>query len=118
MFRFKQAIIIRNDLKMSTGKIAVQVAHASVSSAEECRRMNIEWYNKWISEGQKKVVLKVQSLQELLKLYDKAKGMKLPVAIIEDAGLTELEPGTVTAVGIGPAPSEEIDKVTGALSLL
>ncbi|MCL7391823.1 MAG: peptidyl-tRNA hydrolase Pth2 [Thaumarchaeota archaeon] len=118
MFKFKQAIVVRNDLKMSTGKIAVQVAHASLSSAEECRKINIEWYNKWIDEGQKKVVLKVPNLQELLKLYDKAKMMKLPVAIIEDAGLTELEPGTVTALGIGPAPSEEIDKVTGNLPLL
>jgi PTH2 family peptidyl-tRNA hydrolase len=118
MLKFKQAIVVRNDLKMSTGKIAAQVAHASLSSAEECRKKNIEWYIKWIDEGQRKVVLKVPDLQELLKLYDKAKMMKLPVAIIEDAGLTELEPGTVTALGIGPAPSEEIDKVTGSLPLL
>lgn len=118
MFEFKQALIIRCDLKMSVGKIAVQAAHASISAAEECRKTNIEWFNKWISEGQKKVVLKAQSLQELLQLYDKAKMMKLPAALIEDAGLTELEPGTITALGIGPAPTDKIDKVTGSLPLL
>ncbi|MEM1583294.1 MAG: peptidyl-tRNA hydrolase Pth2 [Nitrososphaerota archaeon] len=118
MFRFKQAVVVRSDLKMSIGKTAVQVAHASVSSAEECRRMNVEWYNQWLIEGQKKIVLKVQNLDELLKLYDRARSMKLPVALIEDAGLTELEPGTITAIGIGPAPSEQVDKITGDLSLL
>lgn len=118
MFRFKQVIIIRSDLKMSIGKIAVQAAHASVSSAEECKRINIEWFNQWFIEGQKKIVLKVQDLEELLKIYDKARSMKFPVALIEDAGLTELEPGTITALGIGPAPSEQIDKITGNLPLL
>lgn len=118
MFRFKQALIVRTDLKMSVGKTAVQVAHASISSAEECRRMNIEWYSQWLMEGQKKIVLKVETLEELINLYEKAKSMKLPVALIEDAGLTELEPGSVTALGIGPAPSEQINKITGNLPLL
>ncbi|MEM1676978.1 MAG: peptidyl-tRNA hydrolase [Nitrososphaerota archaeon] len=51
-------------------------------------------------------------------MYLEAKNMNLPVAIIEDAGLTELEPGTSTAVGIGPAPAKEIDKITGSIPLL
>lgn len=115
---FKQVIIVRSDLKMSIGKTAVQVAHASVSALEECRRMYPAWVNVWMREGQKKIVLKVRDEQELYQIYRKAKNMDLPVAIIEDAGLTELEPGTPTTVGIGPAPAKEIDKITGSIPLL
>ncbi|MEN2974113.1 MAG: peptidyl-tRNA hydrolase Pth2 [Candidatus Caldarchaeales archaeon] len=115
---FKQAIVVRSDLNMSIGKTAVQVAHASLSAAEECRRIHPEWYDRWIREGQKKIVLKVRGSQALYDLFGKAKDMDLPVAIIEDAGLTELEPGTTTALGIGPAPNEKIDKITGSLPLL
>ena len=117
-FSYKQAIIIRVDLKMSVGKIAAQAAHAAVSAAEECRKIKPEWFRGWFMEGQKKVVLRVSGLEELERLHEEAKARGLPTSIIEDAGLTELPPGTVTALGIGPAPSELLDKITGRLKLL
>lgn len=117
-YKMKQAVVVRSDLKMSVGKTAVQVAHAAVSAAERCRKTRPEWFEEWLREGQKKVVLKVNSIQELYRLFEAAREMGLPAEIIEDAGLTELEPGTVTALGIGPAPSEKIDRITGSLPLL
>ncbi|MCW7072190.1 MAG: hypothetical protein OCU12_07715, partial [Methanophagales archaeon] len=62
--------------------------------------------------------LKAGSLEEIYRLRDAAERLGLPSAVVEDAGLTEVPPGTVTAVGIGPASAEEIDKVTKDLELL
>ncbi len=111
-------IVIREDLQLSCGKIAVQVAHAAVEctlKAEKSKNPNLK---EWLREGQKKVVLRVKSLREIYELEFKARNMGLNTAIIKDAGLTEVPPGTVTCVGIGPGPEEIINKVTGSLPLL
>jgi len=114
----KQVIIVRKDLKMGTGKIAAQVAHASVLAYERSRIKNSTWLKTWYNFGQPKVVLKVNSLEELEEIRKKAEAHDLPVVIVRDAGLTQLEPGTATCLGIGPAPSVLIDRVTGGLKLL
>lgn len=114
----KQVIAVRTDLEMSKGKLAVQVAHASVSAAFEAFRHKREWFEEWWSSGQKKVVVRVSGEEELVKLYERALRSGLPASLIRDAGLTELPPGTTTAVGIGPAPDDKVDELTGGLKLL
>ncbi len=94
------------------------MAHASLSAYELCRRKRPEWVEKWKKEGQKKVVLKVASLKELLELKELAEREGIPCYLVKDAGLTQVEPGTVTALGCGPAPEEVIDKVFNRLKLL
>jgi PTH2 family peptidyl-tRNA hydrolase len=117
-FRYKQVIVFRSDLKLSKGKIAAQAGHGAVSAAEEARKHNREWWKAWMDEGQCKIVVKVKNEEELLTLEKQAKNLTLPCALIIDRGLTEVPPGTITCLGIGPAPSEIIDKLTGKLSLL
>ncbi|MBI2183920.1 MAG: peptidyl-tRNA hydrolase [Thaumarchaeota archaeon] len=117
-FRFKQVIVVRGDLKMGRGKTAVQVAHAALAAAEEARSRKREWFDRWLQEGQAKIAVKVSSLEELLELKRRAEQKRLPVALIEDRGLTQLPPSTVTCMGIGPAPSDELDPLTGDLKLL
>ena len=117
-FKFKQVILVRTDLSMSKGKIAVQVGHAAVTASNEAREKFNNWWKAWIEEGQCKVALKVNSSAELFELKEKAEKIGLPTALIQDRGLTEIPPGTITCVGIGPGPSELIDEVTGKLPLL
>lgn len=116
--KIKQVIVVRADLKMSKGKMAVQVAHASVSAAEDSRTRFSTWWRNWLIQGQRKVVVKVKSKDELIKIFNEARKMGLPVSLISDRGLTELKPGTITCIGIGPAPEKLIDKITGNLPLL
>jgi len=117
-FRYKQVIVFRSDLKLSKGKIAAQAGHAAVSAAEEARMYHRKWWEEWIREGQRKIAVKVKSEKELVILEKQAKELGLPCSLIIDKGLTEIPPGTVTCLGIGPAPAEKVDKITGMLSLL
>jgi len=117
-FRYKQVIVFRSDLELSKGKIAAQAGHAAVSAAEESRKNREEWWRAWIKEGQCKIAVKVKSEKELLALEKQAKKLALPCALIIDRGLTEIPPGTITCLGIGPAPAEKIDKITSMLPLL
>lgn len=103
---------------MGKGKIAVQVGHATITASEEARRHHPDWWKQWFNEGQCKVVVKVNSESELHDLKRKAVDLGLPAAIIHDSGLTQVEPGTATCLGIGPAPAETVDKITGTLPLL
>ncbi|TFG10644.1 peptidyl-tRNA hydrolase [Candidatus Thorarchaeota archaeon] len=103
---------------MTRGKIAVQVAHGAVSAAEKARTGPQEVWRAWMREGQKKVAVKVNSEEAILDLERRAIAEGLPRAVIRDAGMTELPPGTVTVIGLGPARSNEIDKITGDLKLL
>lgn len=117
-FEFKQVLVVRTDLKMSRGKMAVQTAHAAVSSAEEARKHSPTTWRKWLWEGQKKVAVKVVSEADLIALREKAERAGIPTYLVRDRGLTELPPGTVTTLGIGPASTKTIDKITGDLQLL
>jgi len=113
----KQAIIIRSDLGMSKGKIAGQCAHASVSAYALALSREKEDAREWEEEGQKKIVLKVGGEGELLALYEQMK-REMPCALIRDAGKTQLEPGTITCFGAGPADEAIINKYTKELKLL
>ncbi|WP_338599771.1 peptidyl-tRNA hydrolase Pth2 [Sulfolobus tengchongensis] len=119
---FKMVIVVRTDIKMGKGKIAAQVAHAAVTLVLNVLNSNNlrwkEWLSEWLQEGQPKIVVKTDSLDDIISRSNRAKEMNLPFSIIEDAGKTQLEPGTVTCLGIGPAPENLVDSITGDLKLL
>jgi len=113
----KQAIIVRADLGMGKGKIAAQVSHASLSAYRKAELADKWLARRWEAEGQKKVVLKVGGEAELLSLYEQMR-REVPCALIRDAGHTQVDAGTITCFGAGPAEEEKIDKFTKALKLL
>lgn len=113
-------IIVRSDISMSKGKTGAQCAHAAL---ECCRQIlynqkQEKMFQSWLQIGQPKVVLKISSEDELLSLADKAQRAGLVTAIIKDAGRTQLKPGTITVLGIGPGSNEVIDSLTSKLRLL
>lgn len=110
----KQAIVARADLNMGAGKLAAQVAHASLSAYEHA---DTEARKNWKQGGQKKVVLRVDSERDLFEVHETAKAGGLPTGLIRDAGHTQLDPDTPTAVAIGPASDRAVDEITGSLSL-
>ncbi len=110
----KQVILVRKDLKLPPGKMAAQVAHASVESAHRAEK---QMFAQWRQHGMGKIVLKVENLKELIDFEQFAKDAGLPCALITDAGHTVIAPGTVTCLGIGPAQEEVLDKITGNLKM-
>ncbi len=111
----KQVILVRTDLKLGKGKLAAAVAHASLAAF---LKSGFFAKRRWLASGMKKVVLRVGSEEELLRYHELLSGRKLPCALVRDAGLTQVPPGTPVSLGCGPAEDEKIDEVTGGLKLL
>ena len=117
-FEYKMVIVTRSDLALSAGKLAAQVSHAAVACTLLTKKNKPVWFSKWQREGAKKVVVKVEKLEDFFPLKEKAEDLGIITNIVTDAGHTEIPEGTETVLGIGPAPSNLIDQVTGELSLL
>jgi len=129
MADIKQVIVIRKDLNMRKGKIAAQVAHAAMKVFFD--KMTIfpnktaKIYNlsdemiKWMEGAFTKVVVSVNSEEEIYDLAKRATDLDIPHAVIIDNGLTEFHGNkTTTALAIGPAKSEQINQLTAELPLI
>jgi len=112
---YKQVIVVRQDLNLPKGKLASQVAHASVEGVINSKRGVLQ---VWREHGMKKVVLKVADAAELERYRVLAGKEKLVTALIRDAGLTVVPPGTVTCLGIGPVDEKKVDRITGMLKIV
>ena len=115
---YKMVLVTRSDLLLSAGKLAAQVSHAAVECTLLTKKNKSDWFVKWQREGAKKVVVKVDGLDDFFLLKEKAEKLGICTALISDAGYTEIAEGTQTVLGIGPAPSNLLDQVTGELPLL
>ena len=115
---YKMVLVLRGELRLTAGKAAVQAAHAAVMLSRAAERRDPSALDAWLAGGQKKIALVVPTLEELERLERTARGKRIPTVWVEDAGLTEVPPGTRTCLGLGPALASEIDAVTGTLALL
>jgi PTH2 family peptidyl-tRNA hydrolase len=115
---YKMVLVLRGELRLTAGKAAVQAAHAAVMLTRSAERKDPAGLEAWLGEGQKKIALVVPTLAELEALERVARGKRIATVWVEDAGFTEVPPGTRTCLGLGPAPAGEIDSITGELALL
>lgn len=129
----KQVIVVRKDLNMRKGKIAAQVAHASMKVLlDNAKRIDTDmssgWLisavvksalEQWLSGKFTKICVYVESEEELLDIYKKAIDNGVLTSLIQDAGLTEFGGvPTYTCVAVGPDLPEVVDVITGKLKLL
>ncbi|XP_074584296.1 uncharacterized protein LOC141840263 [Curcuma longa] len=114
---FKMVLVVRNDLKMGKGKIAAQCSHATLGLYKKLLHRAPKALSRWENCGQVKVVLKIESEDDLLVLQGRAKSLKLPNHITIDAGRTQIAPNSRTVMAI-LGPSDLVDDVTGGLKLL
>lgn len=139
MNQVKQVIVCRKDLKMRKGKLAAQVAHASMRFLLEdaewsdlSKDLGVQWsghtmttptltdaQRQWAEGDFTKVVAYVTSKEELDKLIAEAQDIGLCVWPIIDLGHTEFHGvPTLTCAAFGPDDVDKVDKVTGGLPLL
>lgn len=124
---------MRKDLGMRKGKMIAQGAHASLAAilslsadsqyeAENKQYLKLELDDRsraWLTGNFKKVCVYVNSEEELLALYEKAKASGIITSLITDSGLTEFNGvPTNTCIAVGPDFEDKINEVTGGLPLL
>ncbi|HXY46672.1 MAG TPA: aminoacyl-tRNA hydrolase [Thermoplasmata archaeon] len=111
-------LILRGELRLTAGKAAVQVAHAAVMLVDQATARQRAPLDAWRAQGQKKIALVLPALDDLERIERSARTRGIPIVWVKDAGLTEVPPGTVTCLGLGPALAADIDPITGELPLL
>ncbi|KAJ3704645.1 hypothetical protein LUZ61_008350 [Rhynchospora tenuis] len=114
---FKMVLVVRNDLKMGKGKIAAQCSHATLGLYKKLLNRAPKSLNRWEMCGQVKVVVKIETEDEMLVLQERAKSLSLPTHIVIDAGRTQIAPNSRTVMSI-LGPADMVDDVTGGLKLL
>ncbi|KAI1210590.1 PTH2-domain-containing protein [Annulohypoxylon truncatum] len=122
----KLVLVVRTDLGMTKGKIAAQCSHATLACYKTLTKAasrnpsspEAKLLQRWERRGQAKIAVQLKSEDELLELMGKARSLGITAEVIQDAGRTQIDPGSLTVLGVGPAPKSLVDRVTGGLKLL
>ncbi|KAK2065987.1 peptidyl-tRNA hydrolase PTH2 [Colletotrichum caudatum] len=122
----KLVLVVRTDLGMTKGKMAAQASHATLACYKSLSRAaakdpsspaaNI--LKRWERLGQAKIAVQIKNQDEMLELMGKARSLGVTTEVIADAGRTQIEAGSLTVLGVGPAPRSLVDQITGHLKLL
>lgn len=108
-------VVVNRDLHMSKGKVLSQFGHG-IDSLHEKLKDHPELAKAWRSNGSAKIALK-GTQDEINKICHDSKDMGLLYVRIFDAGRTQVKPGSNTVIVVGPATKQELEPVTGHLSL-
>ncbi|KAE9609137.1 hypothetical protein Lal_00020506 [Lupinus albus] len=114
----KMVLVVRQDLKMKSGKIASQCAHAATGMYAELMQSGRSLLRRWEQCGQAKIVVTCRNQQEMNIVKEAADTIGLPTFVVADAGRTQVLAGSKTVLAVGPGPKSIVDSVTGKLPLL
>ncbi|CRK33299.1 hypothetical protein BN1723_004071 [Verticillium longisporum] len=123
----KLVLVVRTDLGMTKGKMAAQSSHATLACYKVLARAaakngpssaEARLLDRWERLGQAKIAVQIKGEDELKKLRAAARAQGVTAEVIADAGRTQIEAGSLTVLGVGPAPKSLVDKITGHLKLL
>jgi peptidyl-tRNA hydrolase, PTH2 family len=124
----KQVIVMRKDLNMRKGKMIAQGAHASLKVLLDAGALGDDgtftlatWPSlaAWLGGRFTKVCVSVDSEAALDAIVERARAANVPCALVVDSGATEFHGvPTKTCCAVGPAWTDEVDAITGALPLL
>ncbi|MDL4840712.1 aminoacyl-tRNA hydrolase [Aquibacillus rhizosphaerae] len=103
-----QYFVVNNDLEMSAGKVAAQVAHAATQAVFVYHKEAD--FKTWLETGQTKIILKAEQrkLEEL---------KEIGFVSIQDAGKTEIEAGSLTVICLPPMNKVDAQKYTASFGL-
>ncbi|XGW03803.1 hypothetical protein V3C99_015170 [Haemonchus contortus] len=115
----KMVLVANMSLKMGTGKLAAQVGHATLGVYRQAMNSEAgrEAVEAWTRHGQVKIVVRGNSTEELMDMCKSAKDGGCFCYLVQDAGYTQIPPGSRTVLGIF-GTVEQVDAVTGGLKLL
>lgn len=111
----KQVIVVNRSLALPKGKLAAQVAHAAVGAFLAA---TAESQSTWLEVDMPKIVVYATDADALMQLEARAQTQQIPACLVRDAGRTVLAAGTITCLGLGPAPAGALDPLTGGLQLV
>ncbi|TDZ74577.1 Peptidyl-tRNA hydrolase 2 [Colletotrichum trifolii] len=122
----KLVLVVRTDLGMTKGKMAAQASHATLACYKSLSRAAArdpsspaaKLLKRWENLGQAKIAVQIKNQDEMLELMGKARSLGVTAEVIADAGRTQIEAGSLTVLGVGPAPRSLVDQITGHLKLL
>lgn len=134
---YRQLIIARKDLNMGAGKLAAQVAHASIAFMTKWLKkyadadghidawFDVEILDNWINDIFTKTVCQAKNKNQIMKAVGIAEELGLKEDedfwLIKDNCLTDLEPEeidengigrTLTCIGFKPMPTEMVHKIS------
>ena len=118
MMTYKMLFIVNGSLAMSSGKMAAQVAHCAIDLYQEILNRRMQALNFWTITGQRKIVVRADSTEELLDIQQRLVINKSVVSkIIQDAGRTEIASGSITCLGLF-GTDNQLDPTTRHLKLM
>jgi PTH2 family peptidyl-tRNA hydrolase len=112
---YQVVVVVNRDLHMTKGKVLSQFGHG-IDSLHERLEDHPDLVKAWRNSGSAKIALR-GTQDDLNRICHDSKSMGLLYVRIFDAGRTQVKPGSNTVIVVGPATKQELEPVTGHLSL-